>query len=376
MRHFIRIFLLALAGFCIDPSARAVTINISYDASVTNQSFFTNVVSALAAVTNTYHMLFTNTSTLNISCYWGNVGPFSGGVQLSESTAQELGQIFNYKVITNALAAARSSANATNAVASLPPADPVANATVGTNEWYIPRAEFKLFYALCTNYSISQTDSIYDGAIAFAANVNFTFSPTNRAVPGKYDFIGCAEHELAEVMGRTSELDENGDGRYIPLDLFRFTNSGARSFNIDDSHVYFSVNNGTNNLKYYNDGSNGGDPQDWAASSMPDSYDAALSKGVVAPLSPVDLTVMNILGYKLGSVPQPQVKGLRLTNGTFQISFTNFYNAPFSVFASTDVSLVFSNWTYLGPPAEVTAGHYQFVDTLPNQQRFYRVRFP
>ena len=49
----------------------------------------------------------------------------------------------------------------------------------------------------------------------------------------------------------------------------------------------------------------------------------------------------------------------RLGNSSFQFSFTNAPAAPFTVLATTNVSLALSNWTVLGVPVEVPAGQYQ-----------------
>ena len=50
-------------------------------------------------------------------------------------------------------------------------------------------------------------------------------------MPGKFDFIGVAEHEISEVLGRGYGLNLGGPGGNLPFDLFRFTNSGAQAFN-------------------------------------------------------------------------------------------------------------------------------------------------
>jgi len=83
------------------------------------------------------------------------------------------------------------------------------------------------------------------------------------------------------------------------------------------------------------------------------------------------------MGYNLNFHP-PRVKGLRLPNGNFQISFTNVPGLGFAVLASTNIALSVTNWTVLGTPTEGPVGQYQFTDaTAPaNQKRFYRVSLP
>ena len=65
-------------------------------------------------------------------------------------------------------------------------------------------------------------------------------------------------------------------------------------------------------------------------------------------------------------------------NGHFQFSFTNAPGAPFTVLATTNVSLPLNNWTVLTNATEVAPGQYQFSDpqTTNNPQRYYRVRWP
>jgi hypothetical protein len=77
----------------------------------------------------------------------------------------------------------------------------------------------------------------------------------------------------------------------------------------------------------------------------------------------------------------PRLTGLTLLgNGAFEFSFTNATGASFTVFASTNVSLPFAQWSNLGHATEAPAGSGQFQFTDPqatnNKARFYRVRSP
>ncbi len=67
--------------------------------------------------------------------------------------------------------------------------------------------------------------------------------------------------------------------------------------------VSFSLDGGSTNLKAYNsDFTGGADPQDWASGTN-DAFNAFSDVGVINPLTEVDIRVMNILGYTLGSAP-------------------------------------------------------------------------
>ena len=359
-------WILMMALFVGTSPATAMTFNVTFDSSVTSLTNAAQVEAAFTDATQVFQNLYTNAITANLTVYWGATGPFSGGINLGASRTQLQGSSgFAYPDLTNALSAASTTVADSNAVASLPASDPTGGAP-----WWIPQAEAKALGVL----GISPTDPSLDGDVGFAANVTYTFDATNRAVSGKYDFIGVAEHEISEVLGRGAGLGTISGG-YVPCDLFRFTSSGVRSLNTNDSGVYFSINDGVTSLKAFNP-PGGGDLQDWQMSSPADAYDAFLVAGHKALLSAADLTALDILGYNLNFAP-PQLTGVKLTNGTFQITFTNTPGAGFVVLASTNISLSVSNWTVLGAPTENPVGQYRFNDSSAgNQQRFYRVSLP
>jgi hypothetical protein len=354
---------LAVASLVLACSARALTINVTYDSSVTTLGTLAQVQTAVGAAVQTIQSLYTNNSTINITVYSANAGPF-GDIGLGESSTFFTGD-FVYSDITNALRSARTTLADSNSVASLPVNDP----TGGTQPWLVATAEAKALGGL----NISANDPGEDGEIGFATGTAYTFDPNNRAVSGKFDFIGVAEHEITEVMGRNT-FGLNNSGGYVPFDLFRFTSSGVRSFETNDTGVYFSVDNGVTALKPYNP-NNGGDIQDWATSSPRDSFDAFITSGVEGILSAADLTALDVIGYKLNYKP-PRLTGATLGNGSFQLNFTNTPGTTYTILATTNVSQSISNWTVLGNVTETAAGQFQFTDTQAAGKplRFYRVR--
>jgi hypothetical protein len=72
------------------------------------------------------------------------------------------------------------------------------------------------------------------------------------------------------------------------------------------------------------------------------------------------------------------VNPTKRSNGTFQFSFTNTPNWPFTVFGATNPALPFRNWTTLTDLTEAPPGQFQFVDLQATNvpQRFYRVSSP
>jgi hypothetical protein len=344
-------------------SSRAMIINVTYDPSVTNIGTLTQVQTAFGAALQTIENIYTNSIMVNVIVYGPNHGPF-GDIDLGESSFSYYDG-FDYADVTNALFLARTTVADSNSVASLPVSDP----TGGGETWGIPSSEAK---ALSIS-GVDPNDPSNDGAVGFATNVNYSFDPNNRAVSGKFDFIGVAEHELTEVMGR-STLRLNGSG-YFPYDLFRFTTNDVRSFDPNATNAYFSVDNGATALKYFYTNVTMGDIQDWLSAGTPDSFDAFVPSGHELILSAADLTAVDVIGYDLNYQP-PRLTGATLGNGSFQINFTNTPGTTYTILASTNLSLSVSNWTVLGTTTETAAGQFQFTDSqaTTNKLRFYRAR--
>jgi len=339
--------------------ARALVINTTYDASVTGSANSAQIQSAFNTATGYIQNLFTNNITINITVYWGATGPFAGGVGLGASSTSSTGTR-TYSQMTNLLRSARTTVNDSNAVASLPAGDPVAG-----DSWWFTSAQGKALGIVEAN-SPSE-----DGAIGFASDKSYTFDPTNRAVSGKFDFIGVAIHEITEVMGR---LYFDLSSTFIPYDLFRFTN-GARCFSTTAAGVYFSTDNGVTPLRNFNTNQGLGDLTDWALSGPSDCCDYSISSGRKVMLSYADLVAVDIIGYHLNYQP-PNLTGLK--QGTnFLVSFTNTPGTTYAIFATTNLTLPVAGWSNLGTNNDnVTPGQFLFTNPVAstNLLRFYRAR--
>lgn len=192
------------------------------------------------------------------------------------------------------IADARSASDQT-AVASLPPADP----TGGRSE-LMATSEARALGL--TGYRGT------DGFVGFDKSSSWTFNPASRAVGGEFDFIGVAEHEISEVLGRMADLGTFGG--LDPLDLFRYSAPNGRALS-PGNRQYFSINGGATNLDTFN-GTGGGDLGDWAGYPL-DAFNAAVPPGVMLPISAADVTELDVLSYNLAG----QQNGLTLNaNGT------------------------------------------------------------
>jgi hypothetical protein len=159
------------------------------------------------------------------------------------------------------------------------------------------------------------SDAVTDGTITFTNSQTFTFDPKNRGTGG-YDFIGVAEHEISEVMGRIT-LNGNCCGNNSPFvdpyDLFNFSGVGAHTVG-NGAGRYFSVNNGTTNLRGYNNSAlNGGDPQDWDNAVLTSPYNASTDPNQAHSLSlAADIATLDVIGWDLVATPVPEPVSLAL----------------------------------------------------------------
>jgi hypothetical protein len=82
------------------------------------------------------------------------------------------------------------------------------------------------------------------------------------------------------------------------------------------------------------------------------------------------------------SVPIPTATTLtdakRLSDGSFQFSFTNSPGAVFGALATTSIALPLSNWMVLGGVTEISPGRFQFTDSAATNRalQFYGIRAP
>jgi hypothetical protein len=163
---------------------------------------------------------FRDPITINLRVGWGTINgfPLDPGALGESSSMQQ--QFFTYDQIKSALIGDAKSADDITSIAHLPATDPTGGA-----HFTLTNAQAKALGLLGANLKG------LDGAVGFDSSAAYTFDPNNRGVPGEYDFLGVASHDITEVMGRYG-LGENGfpTDHYSPLDLFRYTSpGGARS---------------------------------------------------------------------------------------------------------------------------------------------------
>jgi len=264
-------------------TASPFVINVTYDSSVTAAP--AGFKTAVAAAVSYLESEFTNATTVNITVGYGSVNGSalpSGDLGANQTSYD----VVSYATLQAALAATGTQPDQLAALATLPATSPV-----GTANFIIANAEAK---ALGLSVGIA---GINDGYVGLSSAYAMSFDPANRAVAGSYDAIGVLEHEITEVMGRTSSLGTYA-GMYEPLDLFRCTSAGVRD--LVPGAGSFSVN-GTTMLQSYNATTTAGDLGDWAASVTGDSFGNG-APGVAGVVTAVDLQTMNVLGWTRASL--------------------------------------------------------------------------
>lgn len=290
--------LIALGGtFSIGfgQTANALTFNLSYDSSVTNNLNAASIEGATQFVANEFSNLFTNNVTLNIDVV------ASSSISLGQSNVSGYYLIDNYNQVRSALI--NNTPFLANSPSSLPSSDPGVSST-----FFIPNAEAKALGFTPQNAFVQGPDhNNYDGIFTFNPTVSYSFNKTNT---GGYDFISLAEHELSEIMGRSSGVTVSNKFYATPYDLFSFTSPGVRSYNTQVTGAYFSLDNGNTSLNTFNNSSNGGDSRDWSGNTL-DSFNAFSAPGAIDPLvsaTSADIKVMNAIGWTSSSstqVPEP-----------------------------------------------------------------------
>ncbi|HEV2715420.1 MAG TPA: NF038122 family metalloprotease, partial [Terriglobales bacterium] len=279
-----------LAILALTGTASALTINLTFDSDTVfmNAGLTAAEIVQMRAACNYAALQFTTnyTDPINVNIFVTAV-PGTGTLGMSRAF---IFSVADYATLRNAMVADSTTpddATALGSGGSVPMADPIG----GSHLYVVSKAERKAL-------GLAADDLTNDGTYTFGGGFTYTYDPNNRAVPGAFDFIGVTMHEYSEIMGRIGSMGHNffGQPDYMQFDLFHFTGAGVRGLNNGPGRS-FSINNGTNFLKAFNDAAmNGGDLQDWAAGAN-DSFNAFINSGVQNDLTDVDLRVMDVIGY-------------------------------------------------------------------------------
>lgn len=283
---------------------RALTIVPTFDTTITSLSNASTVEAAIDYADEQYEELYSNPITVNI-----DFQATTGASYLGDTFAT-YGTNIAYSTIRSAFDSDAASHGQSDQMTAAADNWPATDPTGSGSDWYVPTAEQKALGLLSATNSASDAKIIFNfnNASGFGP-FTYTYDPYDRGVTSgtTFDFIGVAEHEIAHALGRDAMLgaaDSINKPSYSPLDLYYFDGPGSLGLN-STSGDYFSINDGQTNLKNFASGMT--DNSDWANNGpngyVPDSFNAASNNGIANTLTPVDLTVMDVLGYDI----QPSV---------------------------------------------------------------------
>lgn len=203
----------------------------------------------------------------------------------------------------------------------------------------------------------------------------------------KFDLQTAAEHEIDEVLG----IGINGSWLQLtapyavqpsptdyvcPLDLFRYSAPGVRSFTLDPAaKAYFSIDGGRTTNVYFNQSGfqsgNVRDFGDWVDNNPPQVQDFTATPGTNANLGANELIALDVIGYNLLSAP-PVIQKMTYTANSLTFGWAALPGQSYQVQYTTN--LTGNSWKNLGDP--ITAGNLTaaFSDTnASDPKRFYRV---
>src|SRR5882672_8781757 len=219
-----------------------------------------------------------------------------------------------------------------------------------------------------------ETDSIIS---LNTSAMNVSMRPTD---PTKFSLFAAASHEIDEVLGFTSALNNlnNGDpapsGPITPEDLFRYDPTGARSFNTDvNATAYFSLD-GITDLARFNQ-HQGGDFQDWYSfngGQTPQVQDAYATHGA-DPVLGVELRVLDVIGYtRVVSSARPTLSLVRSGNNAV-ITWPAIFSG-FTLQSATSLVPVVS-WAALSSSPQIVNSQYTITVTnlSAGGNKFYRL---
>jgi len=359
-------------------SSSGLVITPTFDTSVTRDRKAVSIESVINSAIAKYQPLFSDPVNVSILFRYATTTP--QGSSLGSALAQSYFTVYNgitWETFINALRSDARTSNDNSAVASIP---------FGPLTWDIVSSSangravgLDTPGAMFADGSVAAGGS-YDGIVTLNSSQSFQFTrPTSST---SYDAQRAVEHEMDEVLGLGSYLNNTNNSNVRPEDLFTWASQNSRNTSTNGIR-YFSANAGATNIVGLNQTS-GYDYGDWLSAPCPQSnpyvQNAFGCKGQaddVRASSPEGIA-LDIIGYDLVAAvatPSPPVAEAAINEtGT---SFVAKWQATPAAGYKLDVSAdsTFSTFVPGYQNADAGNGTTAYVNGLDSGVTYYyRVR--
>jgi outer membrane protein assembly factor BamB len=243
-------------------SSAGLVINATFDSSITNNANAQAIEATINQAIAIYESLFSDPIVVSIFFRYSTTEP-DGTVLPTGAVAQSEFVVYDipWNPYLTALKSDAKTANDSTAALSLPFSSLSINA--------LPSSANGRAIGLNTPPALSANGSVgsgfpYDGIVTLNSGQSFQFTRPTGA--NKFDALRAIEHEIDEVLGLGSFINQGGSD-LRPQDLFSWSSMGNRNFSASGSR-YLSIDSGNTNIIGFNQNGNG-DFGDWLSASCP-----------------------------------------------------------------------------------------------------------
>jgi hypothetical protein len=249
------------------PSAGLI-INPIFDTTITTDPNAAAIENAINTAIATIQSMFSDPITVTINF-----------TEMSSGLGQSNTYLYNipYSTFLTALKADATTSDDAAAVALLPSVS--TNPVNGNSTIDVKTANLRAVGITGLNPPAGQPD----GFISLNTSITNPGSPGTTAA---YFLIPVVEHEIDEVLGLGSSLPTPLLSTIFPEDLFRYDQSGARTFIMTGTVKAFLSLDGSTDLAQFDNQNDGGDFGDWQSNPLPSGVlpkvqDAFSTPGVI-----------------------------------------------------------------------------------------------
>jgi hypothetical protein len=278
-----------VAALASPSSTRALTINATFDSSITSDKNASTIEATINSAIAVYEARFTDPITVSFEFKESTSGLANSSTYLTTVA---------YTDYLTALANHATSADDAIALNYLP---------VTTGNPVNGNSKITLKDPLARALGFSATPPQYDSIISL--NVSIMNISSSNPNANKYSLFASVSHEMDEGLAFGGGLNglENGgtpptDSSVEPEDFFRFAPNGTRSFTTSGTAAANCCFDGRTVIEQFNQNAGGiaADFADWASGPVAHVQDAYQTPGAFPTLD-VELRVLDAIGLTLGS---------------------------------------------------------------------------